>query len=210
MTTDRESLLRAVLAAPGDDLPRLVLADCLAEDPTPGNEQLEQTIRWDHPLTFSLTTNGWVFTDGEPASTMVVSGCLNVLWELGADGWDLGMEVVFRRGFVSELRGPLAAFWGERECDWCDGTGGGASDMSGEPCPKCRGTGRIPGPTDALISIVREHPVELLIYSSPALQWENVEIDPITWLGQIPTSAEILFRAREAAGVPQPHIENPK
>ena len=71
--------------------------------------------------------------------------------------------VLFRRGFIPELRGPLAAFRGW--CGRCDGTGrldNPALPRGRQYCPHCSGagTGRLSGPTAAFRESARTNPVE--------------------------------------------------
>jgi hypothetical protein len=66
---------------------------------------------------------------------------------------DLTTAVV-RRGFVDEVRLPLAAFVGG-PCRRCDGSSGWVSDgINGDRhlCPACSGTGRCPGVAAALFA----------------------------------------------------------
>lgn len=93
-------------------------------------------------------------------------------WQLvGADDGrfpDLVTGVV-RRGFVAQVRGPLAAFWWERECDTCRRLAPGEPApvnsyrrrlfTSHPECPECHGTGRVSGPTPALVELARREPV---------------------------------------------------
>lgn len=91
----------------------------------------------------------------------------------------VSITAIFRRGFVHTLRGPLAAFWGERACVRCEGSGVQTVEVdhyslawdAGEShveigCPDCggdrrtNGTGRLSGPTPAFVAVLRGHPVE--------------------------------------------------
>lgn len=73
--------------------------------------------------------------------------------------------VTFRRGFAHTLRGPLAAFWGERECPECSGNGQVGTLVGTMGCVKCspdyrtRGTGRVSGPTPAFAALLTREPV---------------------------------------------------
>lgn len=85
---------------------------------------------------------------------------------------------VVSRGFVGAVSGPLAAFWGERQCDNCEGEGRvetGMRENEYGPCPDCGGqfeprddwtdpgyspgTGRVAGPAPAFVELVRREPV---------------------------------------------------
>jgi uncharacterized protein (TIGR02996 family) len=74
---------------------------------------------------------------------------------------------VFNRGFVAEVRGPLAVLVGG-PCLGCVGSGirghevedaSGEVDWAASPCPACSGSGRTPG---VLARLAREQPVEVV------------------------------------------------
>lgn len=68
------------------------------------------------------------------------------------------------RGFVHTVRGPLAAFWEDRECERCDGTGWDSRPDMWTPAPRCRlcNAGRVSGPTAAFAELVKREPVQVV------------------------------------------------
>jgi uncharacterized protein (TIGR02996 family) len=77
----------------------------------------------------------------------------------------LGVELYMTRGFVAEVRAPLAALVGG-ECERCDVAPGvrryatHSGDWIEDDCNECGGTGRTPG---ILRRLVREQPVERVV-----------------------------------------------
>jgi uncharacterized protein (TIGR02996 family) len=152
---DDESFLAAILADPHDDLPRLVYADYLEET---GREDRGEFIR----VHCELARLG----QGEVSPEQLrVGGEIGTLarrqreiWKMPEVGYWWGSDCyvslgrslfdraltpqdgkaagLVRRGFVSEVRLPIAAFLGG-ECDNCEGTGQNI-DPDG-PCPCCGG-----------------------------------------------------------------------
>jgi uncharacterized protein (TIGR02996 family) len=80
---------------------------------------------------------------------------------------------VFNRGFVAEVRGPLAVLVGG-PCGRCYGSGtthnaGDQSDPAAFPCPVCDGSGRTPG---VLAALCAAQPVEKVV----AVEVQTVEV----------------------------------
>lgn len=156
-------LLRAMADAPTDAGPALQAADLLAEY---GETEREQYVRLEC---------GWQDAPPSEAVSMHTTGLmLQVLYGPLWLGFDRGTQVTatWDRGFARSVRGPLAAFWEDRECGKCKGSGGrvnptgGYLEFSGpqpswERCPACSGTGRVSGPTAALVELVRREPLPL-------------------------------------------------
>lgn len=218
MTPEHDAFLRAIIANPGDDLPRLVYADWLDENARvvevvckecggvgweaghegiercneclgevrsvsdgraeraefirvqiriaeivrqrngskqrgliPALKNLEEGIRDVEPLQQrerSLFDAGWF-----PQFRAVLPGTLPVNTSV--------VHVVVTRGFASKLRGPLSAFWGERECNGCR-VSRYCEDDDGY-CGRCNSTGRVSGPTPALVEIAAREPVTEIV-----------------------------------------------
>jgi len=134
-STDREALLRAILAEPAIDLHRFAYADEIEGDDPARAEFIRQQIAGDETVKPSIH---W---------------CYPTSWG----------KMTWSRGFISRVEGPLAVLMGG-ECERCSGCGflghpaPGQHGFIGAPtCPSCNGTGRVPG---VLERIVREHPVE--------------------------------------------------
>lgn len=219
MDATESALLAAVLAAPADDLPRLVYADWLDENagtvPCPGRCLEGWLPRTDGRLGADqcricrgsgTVSNGkreraeFIRTQceltrlrcrrpdscGEPGS-LVCRNCVRAIalrrrerellavrgdeWFTPGPGWGASLRsapelsiphAIVRRGFADALRGPLAAFWGERECGACLHPDVRVSlTMAGvDPtCDACSGSGRVSGPTPGLVAVVRREPV---------------------------------------------------
>ncbi len=182
------ALLAAVCAAPGDDLPRLVLADWLDEH---GEHERAEFIRVQCDLAkipAYQTYNRepfWIPRCEPDYREWQRQDALRrrerELWqtvELGLnlpEGWSSSLVaitdsevpgVVIRRGFVAEVRCTLAAWCGE-PCQECNGTGETTVQVTGEysydyqgDCRLCSGTGQTHGIGPRL---VREHPVERVV-----------------------------------------------
>src|SRR4051794_18637183 len=104
--TDGEALLRAVLVNPADDAPRLVYADWLEENGTPGHAAF---IRGQIKLAQAEThTDPRQHRDAELEEAALrrgrarYSSLPDSLWVAGDWGWD--------RGFVRPARLPAAEF----------------------------------------------------------------------------------------------------
>ncbi len=76
-------------------------------------------------------------------------------------GFPHGCRLEYRRGFVESASGPLSAFWEERRCAGCAGSGVRYSGCGYESydCHYCKGSGRVSGPTPAMGELVRREPV---------------------------------------------------
>lgn len=176
-TADRAAMLAAIIASPTDDLPRLVYADWLDEHDEPDRaEFIRRQV-------------------AEPGTVMTCMGDASVGQMCPSDGgglcpncdalaaWGvpsrwLGEDVhLVRRGFVSEVRGSLAAFWGSRACR-CDG-------MAAE-CMECGNTGRVSGPTPAFRALVAAEPVEQVVVTDrePQTPWGHNSQDAAWTLAQ--------------------------
>lgn len=88
-------------------------------------------------------------------------GHLSASWPAVVGGRTSTVEVDgtffdFRRGFVAEVRGTLAALIGT-DCDRCEATGMRTPPPESRPCRSCRGTGHTTG---VLPALVRREPVE--------------------------------------------------
>lgn len=76
-----------------------------------------------------------------------------------------GLRLIGHRGFVFEVRGPLAAFWSEEPCERCmteRSIGAGLTFRPTSPetgCPTCRGTARVSGPSPAWVALCRREPI---------------------------------------------------
>jgi hypothetical protein len=154
--------LAAVLADPGDDLPRLVYADWLDETagavPCPIRDCRLLTIE-DCP---HCRGSGTV-SDGRRERAEFIRKSIAAAGN--ENGWVLQPHVhhprkelfrlaglrdeqyTFRRGFVESVTCSWAA-WGGRRCADCEGTGtleGGPASLANPPCRYCSGTGRTRG-----------------------------------------------------------------
>jgi uncharacterized protein (TIGR02996 family) len=101
MHSTRRALLDAVIANPGDDLPRLVFADWCEDN---GESERAEFIRWQlaspgHTSEGPLRTNGLLSVGDKSWLWSKASGCTMDVPEINR---------VHRRGFIAELRGPLA------------------------------------------------------------------------------------------------------
>lgn len=178
------ALLAAVCAAPGDDLPRLVLADWLEEH---GKEERSEFIRVQcelahfgeddlkeqKPHWIPVCEPGYRRWERAQALRRRERKLVNLkqprrewfnvppplVLKFDTIGDHPGTFAIVRRGFVAEVRCRLAE-WCGGACDDCDGTGRDASLPDADwTCRKCSGTGRTTGIGPRL---VREHPVEVV------------------------------------------------
>jgi uncharacterized protein (TIGR02996 family) len=195
-TTTGAALRAAILASPEDDAPRLVYADWLDEN---GEPERAEFVR----VQCELTAMSWVphhnptiaGPGGKQPTDPERYGYLRQRErELEKEHWLdwirpfaglLGFtqpytEVfTFRRGFVAELRCPLAAFLGG-ECPACGGTGDLGTLGGRIGCNVCsdtwskRGTGRAPGAA----AVCRVEPVTKVVlvgcepYENSSGQWQ--------------------------------------
>lgn len=186
--TEREAFLAAILAAPADDLPRLVFADWLDEN---GEPERGEFIR----VQCELAKLGSVWNPGRH-STGPVCRCpvcdlrrrerelLAAYGEAWAPpptgytrtvvtvsgpnagstawiGWEVGhlISLVVTRGWVDEVRCRLADWVSDGGCGRCDGMG--RIDLDGSRCGTCGGSGMRPGGVGP--RLVREHPLERVV-----------------------------------------------
>jgi uncharacterized protein (TIGR02996 family) len=119
--TDRDGLLRAILADPESDLHRLSYADFLEEH---GDQKRAEFIRQQ--------------IAGDETAKPSIHWCYPASWG----------KMTWSRGFVSRVEGPLAVLVGG-ECGVCARVGmrGDAFDL----CPSCNGTGRVPGVLERIV-----------------------------------------------------------
>lgn len=209
MTTaasDRDDLLRAVIADPAADTPRLVFADWLDDHgrdgvECPGCKPWAHAVHWvtgHTPNPYSdpywqvcrkcggsaVVPNGYaeraafvradvsVFRDG-PARLAETRKLFRKVYpdtdrylftrSRTGPGFETParprvlIRCLVRRGFVAEVRGPLAFFWAA--CGGgCDGSGAWAEWRTPRPCPHCGGKGQ--WPTGAFVDLARVEPIE--------------------------------------------------
>ncbi len=150
---DEAAFLRAILDDTADNVARLAYADWLEEhgryvrarfirDQIAGrtglHDDLKLVAEWDLPQ------RDWIHTDDATINTPAP-------------------VALYRRGFVDEIRLPMAAFVGG-VCPACDGAGW--VDLSGEEvpdeanCDACGGTGRVSGLAKDVFS---RHPVTRVV-----------------------------------------------
>jgi uncharacterized protein (TIGR02996 family) len=143
-TADELALLAAVFAAPADDMPRVAYADWLEE-----HGMGHRAALISHQLE--------LFRAGKTPPQQ------NLVWPPNH-----AVTLTWSRGFVTSVRGSLAAFWGA-PCPACNGTG----NVSGRHPParhdsqcfhRVNGVacnnGRVPGPAPAFRELCRREPVE--------------------------------------------------
>jgi uncharacterized protein (TIGR02996 family) len=210
--TTLDALLSAIIAAPDDDAPRLVLADVLEErgqverasfirlqikmarcrmchrkDGTERKDSYAEHCgrcvpgrRREREL-FAAHSRDWFHVDGPTGFAVAIDQL-----HRGPDPATLG---IVRRGFIAEVRLPLATLIGG-PCGNCEGTGE-LIDPAG-PCPDCGGqfesredesdkgwspgTGRTPG----LVADLGRLPIEAVRITDrePVIEYET----PIGWV----------------------------
>jgi uncharacterized protein (TIGR02996 family) len=173
--------LRAIIDKPADDAPRLVYADWLDETGRSGwaefiRVQCELAAQRDpakRPAASEANDRRQDWLERRERELLLYERCKGWLPEgftVGNDHfgpWGTNTrEAVFRRGFVAEVRAPLAALVGGR-CERCEGRGVvGLREAAPLPlginCPACSvtGTGRTPG---ILRALVRAQPVTKVV-----------------------------------------------
>lgn len=189
MTNDAD-FLAAILARPDDDLPRLVYADWLEEG---GQDARAKVIRDQcadpRPAVFPEGLSATFFTfaalnvvvTGQPSDPVRDLAKAAVAVEaVEAAPATPGVQWVVARGFVAEVRLPLAAFLGG-QCERCEGRGqvysGGGVDYEDDPlCPRCKGDGRTHGLAAGLFAahpITRVSPTDRTPFydSGPRFGW---------------------------------------
>lgn len=172
---DWQALLTTIRTYPDADLPRLVAADWLTEQ---GHEGYAEFIRiqcdqlYREPcgqIAYPLEMGRQEILSREHLPEWGVPGAVNLLPHWAEPRHYTGdVCVVWSRGFVGEVRAPLAWLIGG-ECENCGGTGLVDTDRyeQAAPCPDCggcfeptcdesdrgysHGTGRTPGHLDELV-----------------------------------------------------------
>jgi uncharacterized protein (TIGR02996 family) len=237
MTTDELAFRRAICASPDDDLPRLVYADWLDEQPATercpngpclsgwvmradgrmGADQCRtcdgkgttptryaeraEFIRVQIELASMTAKGDWMNRQSDlELRELELWGLLNQQlmphelhsWLFGNDAvimqptrvYNANAAIEFSRGFVSTLRGPLAAFWGDEECGRCKGSGDDPEFRS-FGCARCcdspkikSGTGRVSGPTAALVELAGREPVTRVEFTDRS---PNVQLGGYCW-----------------------------
>lgn len=167
------ALLRAVLDRPGDDLPRLVYADWLDEQGTPEATARAEFIRRgvalaiagkeDPFLAFDVFGIGGAKRFGMPGGWFMCGSVKKA--DLAHRNDPTAKIFLARRGFVDEIRLPLAAFLGGR-CPACD-VGPGvrrypthSGNWIEDDCNECYGTGTRPGLD--LAAVFGRHPLSVV------------------------------------------------
>lgn len=184
MTTE-DALLAAVLAAPDDDVVRLVYADWLEEN---GKSERAEFIRVQCELAMVPVKTFGPDEGKEELRHMNLKRRERDLWMPPSaartavirdlpTGFSVAPEswlffppcAIIRRGFVSEVHCTLAEWCGGGECRTCSGRGHSLrEDINGDyyTCPTCRGTGEGTAGTATTgigPQIVRRHPVERVV-----------------------------------------------
>lgn len=166
MVSDSPALLAAVLDAPDDDLPRLVYADWLEDTGQPERAEfirVQVAIARCRCRYMPCVCDAAPLRHREHALWLRTIQWFNPLVDLGFSlrlhAADEAPCVVVRRGFVAEVRLPLAAFLGER-CDVMACAGSGRNTELNARCDNCSGTGRIPGVAADLFA---RHPIERVV-----------------------------------------------
>lgn len=131
---ERMAFLRSIVASPGDDLPRLVYADYLEESGGESEVAYAHFIRCqcelgegdvaDNPRYFELKKLELRLFGRIEKSYFTDSPTASIAMPLGRNSSSQSSGELFylHRGFVGEVRLPLAAFLGG-ECERCIGTG---------------------------------------------------------------------------------------
>jgi uncharacterized protein (TIGR02996 family) len=199
-------LLAAVLASPDDDLPRLVLADWLEELQTEEAAARAEWIReacanpsWEFVWMVSpshsrpvelLGLHGWAWSSNDDGSYLIHGECR--YW--------------FDRGFISKVSAPLGVLLGGDKCGRCEGRGFYGKPDHDNPisayspdrltpeglprvsCPRCSGTGRVPG---VLKGLVQVEPVTSVVvtdrepspvFDGPIVYWQCSDSSRAAWV----------------------------
>lgn len=190
---ERDAMLMAVLASPADDLPRLVYADWLDEQGEADRAEFVRVQCRIATLNAELMSDEDCDATNCPGCgerrelqrrerelwLMAVAEELPARWvlpppdgftfrKLPGDEWETDgrphiSQAEYRRGFVGEIRLPMASLMGS-ECERCNGSGRvryyHPVEIEGvDDCPACVGEpfpGRVGG---AMRGIFRTHPV---------------------------------------------------
>lgn len=176
MTTE-DALLAAVLAAPDDDLLRLVLADHYEGEL--GQPDRAEFIRVQCELAKVPVKTFGPDEGKEELRHMNLKRRERELWDAGVyakyredvpttvhvllPGWTScsPIEAHPRRGFITEVRSTLAD-WCGGECDYCQARGGYENNrfVRWDTCTECKGEGTITGIGP---QIVKRHPVTTVV-----------------------------------------------
>lgn len=180
--TDLDQLRAAILANPADYAARLVYADKIQDRDWPGDLERAEFIRVQVELAkltcnHGSNTNQLLPTPWCPVcvrrqelhecerelAVILDKEFANSVGYWSTDQIPISQGVIVRRGFIAEVRGPLAALVGG-ECERCHGRGflghpaPGQHGYIGAPnCPVCHGTGRT---LAGLPAIAKSHPLE--------------------------------------------------
>jgi uncharacterized protein (TIGR02996 family) len=199
-----QDLLAGICAYPDDDLRRLVAADWLTEHGEEERAEFIRTGCELATLGASVMCSrpGSRMGDGCDNSGCPRCGPERRLWiqsinlfrvnwqawfpdaiatdhaELGYGmaGHDPSEGVLIRRGFVSEVRAPLAWLIGG-ECQEC---GHEESRIDPSTCPYCSGTGRTPAHLDEL---VRTYPITRVVVTDREPRPNTAEEGAVEWWG---------------------------
>ena len=140
-------LLHAILAAPEDDLPRLIASDWFEEN---GASELAEFIRRQIANPDSRIDN--CMGDGATGLHCPYDGgklcphCDDLQKESGFPASLFGEgKVFFRRGFPDEIHTTLREWVGLNECRSCGSLSRELGVTAMDICVFCHGTGRIPG-----------------------------------------------------------------
>jgi uncharacterized protein (TIGR02996 family) len=194
ITTTEQALLRDVLEHPWDDLPRLIYADRLEES---GQGERAEFIRVQCELVYVrcvYDNPSWEKSRTHPVGTCRRCDMYRRESELfalgvGQDQLPEGISLKFKwqRGFVSHIECTLSEFMGGAcECVSSRRDLQGFIDRTvaelyltnfpapaislGDPCPACKGTGRIPGLVDTIFA---EHTVTEVVLTDRIPDYEE-------------------------------------
>ena len=181
--TTREALLAAVIAAPDDDLPRLVYADHLEEN---GEHERAEFIRaqielakWpvSHSVEICAEGSGRVNSPDDLRFADLMQSSQRLFYHHNEDWFpDIHTAIdwrattaakpsaLIRRGFVSCIHCTTADWFGA-DCVRCRGMGEGMQRDGGRlrvtRCPSCNGNCRVGGLGPQL---VRQHPIAGVVF----------------------------------------------
>ncbi len=157
------AILKSIADSPADDLPRLIAADWLEDR---GESARAEFIRLGCSLAATPPESGERAT-GDPRvererelfETLIAK---HLRWFV-PHGFDIREFLVAERGFLSEIRCPLALWVGGGPCRPCTGIGMAlrvgertGADSQWESCSRCRGIGRVSGQGPRWM---RQHPI---------------------------------------------------
>lgn len=155
--TDYDALIAAVLDAPHDDTPRLVLADYLDDyaSELPDPDKARHRAAMTRGLLDPAGPQRWRTHFPDVATiarrdrriAVWIDGYCHERPDIQTHQEDAEPAFYFTHGFLREIRLPLVVFVGG-ECGRCRVPGSGVNrDNHPAPieCPACSGTGRVPG-----------------------------------------------------------------